>query len=274
MGKEDADLSPLSLLADAATNRNAFWRGSGLAGAMPPSARAPIDHEALSEALAALAYPLRLELLEVLGVPLTLSEIKVRPRRRDADAEPAAAAAKQTVAAHLERLVEAGIVTRAASVEGGREVPTFAVDPQRLYAITEDLRRLSVRHSGRGRPADQTGTLVEPRARARAAGPRLVLAHGVYEGASYMLERARMEDGGWTIGRRWDAAVALDYDPFVSSAHARVEPDGRGMRLVDLPANKNGTMLNWDALERGGSALLARGDVIGVGRSLLIYYDA
>lgn len=239
---------------------------------MPAPQRAPVDHEALSEALAALAYPLRLELLEVLGVPLTLSEIRVRPRRGEGDDEPARAAAKQTVATHLEKLVDAGIVTRATTFEGGRATPTYAVDPQRLYAVTEDLRRLSMRHGGRGRPADETGTLADADARPVAKGARVVLVHGLYEGRAYPLDEARREGAGWTLGRRRDVAIALDYDPFVSGAHARIEPSGSGMRLVDMPDNKNGTTVNWRHLPRGGSAPLERGDVIGVGRSMLVFY--
>lgn len=228
-------------------------------------ARAPLDHVALAESLAALAYPLRLELLEALGAPVALSDIRVRPLRHDGAGEPARVAAKQTVAAHLDKLVEVGLVTRSVEPGGG---PTYAVDPQRLYALTEELRSLSVRHSGRGRTRDATGTLVQAGAPRAVAGPRVVLVHGVYEGRAYSLDAKRPS----IIGRRRDADVALDYDPFVSAEHARIEPTAQGMRIVDAPSNKNGTTLNWDAMERGGAAVLETGDVIGVGRSLLIYY--
>lgn len=49
-----------------------------------------------------------------------------------------------------------------------------------------------------------------------------------------------------------------------------VARDGRSL-LLDLPGNRNGTLLNWKPLARGGVAELKAGDVVGVGRSLLVF---
>lgn len=230
----------------------------------------PIDHDSLADALRALAYPLRLELLETLDEPATLSEIRISPLRGEQGASPARAAAMTTVAAHLDKLVEAGLVVTGQVEAGGKRLTTYTVNPQRVYAITEELRRVSLRHGGRGRGEAETGTIVVPPAPRDAEGPRLVLVHGVYEGKVYPLAG----EGPWAIGRRRDATIALDYDPFVSVEHARVERVDDVYRLVDDPESKNGTTLHWRALPKGGRAPLAHGDIVGVGRSLLVFYDS
>jgi pSer/pThr/pTyr-binding forkhead associated (FHA) protein len=85
--------------------------------------------------------------------------------------------------------------------------------------------------------------------------------------------RTRGDQRGWVIGRRRSLAVGLDYDPFVSQEHAEVLPVQGGFEVRDLETNKNGTSLNWEPLARGGSRLLEQGDVIGVGRTLLLFRE-
>ena len=181
-----------------------------------------VDYDSLAQSLAALAYPLRLELLDVLGLPRPLSEIRVRPLRGEAHGSGERAAAKQTVSAHLERLLEAGLLVAAEADVGGRRVTTYAVNPQRLYAITEDLRRLAEKHGGRGRGGDETGTLAAAARPRVAGGPRLVVVHGAYEGRAFPLTDATAVDGAWVIGRHRGLAIALDYDPFVSVENSLV----------------------------------------------------
>ncbi len=234
----------------------------------------PLDYGTLAQFLQAMAYPARLELLDTLRVPQTLSEIRLTARR-GAIGRPDRPAAKQTVQAHLDKLVDADLVRVEEVARDGRQIPRYVVNPPKVYAFLEELRRISVVYAGVGFAADATGTLSSTARPADAAGPRLVLVHGVYEGKSYTLTPSTASDDGWTVGRARECPISLDYDPYVSVAHARItrahaHPDS-GFVITDLPESKNGTAINWRFLEPGGSRILRPGDVIGVGRSLLSF---
>lgn len=230
-----------------------------------PPAPVPVDYAGLAETLSVLSYGARLELVQMLTSPQPLGEIRLAPHRGGVE-NPDRAMSKQAVQAHLEKLLETGLVhTETRDVEG-RSLKCYVSNAQRLYSLVEDLRHLVARHTEHIPAGDETGTMASPAARKAAQGPRLVLVHGVYEGRAYPLEG----DGAWLIGRRKDNPIALDYDPFVSSEHARVRREGNGFVVEDVPASKNGTLLNWTLLPKGGSARLRPGDVVGVGRSLLV----
>lgn len=228
-----------------------------------------VDHDALAESLSALAYPARLDLLEQLHVPLALSDIRVRARRGEPGLDADRLASKQATLAHLTKLKEAGLVRLGEARVQGRDVPTYAVDAARLYGVIEALRAVGARHAGWGRSADETGTLGDAPSGSTASGPRLVLVHGLYEGNAYPLARR----GAWTIGRSKEADVALDYDPYVSAEHARVERTAFGYRIHDARESKNGTSVNWRRIPQGGWVDLSQGDIIGVGKSLLAFYE-
>lgn len=228
-------------------------------------------YDGLAVLLGALAYPVRLQLLGLLRIPHTLQDIKLGARRGDAGSAPAATAARQTVHAHLRKL-EAAHLVRTERVEvGGREVRRYSVNAQKLYALVEDLRRLSVLYAGQGNVQDLTGSLPFDARPAQESGPRLVLTHGVYEGKVFSL--AAVGKDHWVIGRGRDAAVVLDYDPFVSVEHARIERRQDGFDLVDL-GSKNGTLVNWRPVPSQGRRRLQPADVIGVGRSMLVFAEA
>lgn len=226
---------------------------------------------ALAEDLAALAYSLRLALLDALHVPRILSEIHVSPLRGGKGVNPDRSAAKQTVLAHLDKMVEAGLVKTGETARVGKSLTTYATNPQRLHALAEDLRGLVQRHGGRGAQEEHTGTVVRGARTAADAGPRVVVVHGAYEGKAYAL--AEPTKPAWVIGRAPGLDVSLDYDPFVSAKHATIEKHPTEWILVDA-GGKNGTSVNWRELPRGGTRPLARGDIIGVGRSLLAFYEA
>lgn len=232
----------------------------------------PVDYLRLAQFLDALAYPVRLELLHKLQFPQTVGEIEVTPHRRDERGSPERSLARQTVQGHLDKLMAAGLVVSEPVEQSGREVPVYRVEPSRLYALIEELRRLSVLYAGKGPGAEDTGTVstrVQPQL---VTGPRLVLIHGVYEGKAYPLDRSTMTDKRWTIGRDPEVPVALDYDPFVSSRNSVITRDRDGtFHITDLPDSKNGTTVNWVQLPEGGGQELRTGDVIGVGRSLLSF---
>lgn len=237
-------------------------------------APAPIDYDGLGEVLSALGYGTRLELLEHLRVPHTVQEIVLTPRRQRGPGAPARTAARQTVQFHIEKLVEAGLVREELVEVDGRAMHRYAVNPQKLYSLVEELRRLSVLRAARDATGEGTGTLSPGPTPRAVTGPRLVLVHGVYEGKSFPLAPPTARDGRWGIGRKRDLAVCLDYDPFVSVESAHVTAAQGRHRLTDEVSSKNGTWLNWELLERGATVELTAGDIVGVGRSLLCYRPA
>ncbi|WP_354700423.1 hypothetical protein DSM112329_00697 [Paraconexibacter sp. AEG42_29] len=74
---------------------------------------------------------------------------------------------------------------------------------------------------------------------------------------------------GAIIGRAPECDAALDWDPEVSRAHARLECHGGVWSLVDDGLSRNGTFLN-DTRVHGRSPLHA-GDVVRVGRTVLVF---
>ena len=237
-------------------------------------APAPIDYEDLGEALSALGYGTRLQLLDHLRMPHTVQEIILTPRRQRGPGAPARAAARQTVQFHIAKLVEAGLVREELVEQDGRAVHRYAVNPQKLYSLVEELRRLSVMRAARDAAGEGTGTLSPSPSPRAVAGPRLVLVHGVYEGKSFALAAQTAREGRWGIGRKRDLAVCLDYDPYVSVENAHVTAAQGKHRLTDEPGSKNGTWLNWELLDKGATVELTAGDIVGVGRSLLCYRPA
>lgn len=226
-------------------------------------------YDGLAVLLGALSYPVRLQLLGLLRLPHTLHDIKLGARRGDAGSAPAATAARQTVHAHLRKLEAAQLVRTERIEVGGRAVRQYTVNVQKVYALIEDLRRLSVLYAGQGSGRDITGSLPFEALPPQESGPRLVLTHGVYEGKVFPLAGKDT----WVIGRGADAAVLLDYDPFVSVEHARIERREDGFDLVDL-GSKNGTLVNWRPMPSQGTRRLKPADIIGVGRSMLVFAEA
>jgi len=229
--------------------------------------------DALEGYLKVLAYANRLELLSLLREPRTLEEIHLAPGRGRAGGSPERPISRQAVQGHLDRLVELGIV-RARRVERrdrGAHVE-YLLDQSRIFAVTEELRKLSALQS-RG-VVDAFATIAAPGEEEVRwePGPKLVLVHGVEEGRAFPLRRADVRSPrGWIVGRAPEAHVRLQYDPYVSTENAEVLLSNGAWRLLDLRTARNGTYLNWRRLPLGGEAALQPGDVIGVGRSLLVF---
>lgn len=235
----------------------------------------PIEYERLESYLKTLAYASRLELLSVLRSPRTLDEIHLTPGASQAGENPDRPISRQAVQLHLDKLEEAGLV-RVGLTErkGKRAIYEYTLDHARLFAVTEELRKVSALESLVTVDPNATEGLPAPAQPRWAAGPKLVLVHGVHEGRAFPLRAGASPAGrGWVIGRAKEAAVSLDYDPFVSVENSEVLQVGRQFRLLDLRSSKNGTLLNWERLPVGGEATLKPGDVIGVGRSLLVFRD-
>lgn len=233
----------------------------------------PLDYERLASFLSALAYPVRLELLHKLQFPHTVGEIEVTPHREDRGRRQDRPLARQTVQGHLDKLMAAGLVRAEPVEQSGKQIPAYQVDPSRLYALIEEIRRLSVMYAGKGATAPGTGTVKADREPVQAEGPHLLLVHGVYEGKVFPLDSSTRGEDGWVIGRDPDLTFSLDYDPFVSERNAKITREDGRFVVHDLEASKNGTYVNWHQLPEGGSWELTSGEVIGVGRSLLSFVD-
>jgi DNA-binding transcriptional ArsR family regulator len=242
------------------------------------SRRAPIPDEtsALADALKVLASGSRLHLLSALRAPKTLDELILSPSEARAAGSPDRPVSRQAVQRHLDVLLDAGLVRREATrTGGGRSGYAYVLDHTRVFAVVEEIRRLTRYQSTMPADLQRTQQAPEPQAPRWGEGPKLVVVHGVREGHAFALDATALRPPrGWIVGRARSAHVAIAHDPFVSGENAEVLRTPQGFRLLDLPGSKNGTTLNWERLPRGGDAPLRTGDIVGVGRTLLVFRDA
>ncbi|HEV8360346.1 MAG TPA: FHA domain-containing protein [Candidatus Thermoplasmatota archaeon] len=233
-----------------------------------------IDYPLLEDHLRALAHASRLELLHQLRLPRALNELRVAPGRSRAGTSAARPVARQSVQAHLDKLVEIGAVLAQEPQERGRRGKEYVVNAQRMYEITEEFRRVTAVTLGGPVSREATIEAAPTRRAPTETGPRLVLVHGLMEGKSFPLRRSDLDGKrGWVLGRKPGLPVSLEYDPFVSLVNSEIALDRDNYALSDLGSSKNGTWLNWQRLG-DAPAPLAQGDVIGVGRSLLVFRRA
>ncbi|HEX2022920.1 MAG TPA: FHA domain-containing protein, partial [Candidatus Thermoplasmatota archaeon] len=80
------------------------------------------------------------------------------------------------------------------------------------------------------------------------------------------------ERGPWIVGRDPECEVHLPGDAFVSGKHAQIERHGGAHRVRDL-FSKNGTLLDWERLPAGEPRPLENGQVVGIGKTLLLFRD-
>jgi len=140
---------------------------------------------------------------------------------------------------------------------------------QQIFALSEEFRLLA---SLRPVVSPESTTV---RANALSSprtleGPCLVLVKGLEEGRVFDL-RGEAGRGEWLIGRRRGLAVSLDFDSFVSAENSRITLRDGTHELEDLSLSRNGTTVDFKALPKGVRRPLRNGDVIGVGRSLLVF---
>lgn len=226
----------------------------------------------LEGAFKALSNINRLKLLVQLQTPKGYNEIELTPSRPGKGASKDRPISRQAVRSHIEELRELGVVTETADDARRRR---FVVDRPRLYAIVERMRELTTVEPT-VEPDDRTLEMTDAPRVKEPEGPHLALVRGVEEGRMFPLSRDAEEEGEasrFTIGRRSDVDVPLTYDGFISGQHAVVVSEPGGCSVKDLPENKNGTFLNWRRLKEGAVAPLSPGDVIGVGRSLLVFRE-
>lgn len=234
-----------------------------------------VEYERLEANLKLLAYATRLELLRLLRRPKTLDEIRLTPGSSQAGDSPERPISRQAVQNHLDQLADAGLVRVGfTDRKGKRLVQEFGADAARLFAVVEELRKIVTWEGDAPDAATRTETLAGSTALAWEEGAKLVLVHGVQEGRAFPLRHAEMTGGrGWIVGRAGSAHVSLEYDPYVSSENAEILHVGNQYRLLDLRTSRNGTFLNWTRLPVGGEVPLRSGDVVGVGRSLLVFRE-
>jgi DNA-binding transcriptional ArsR family regulator len=223
---------------------------------------------ALAHTLEVLASPTRLQILRDLRSPKALHEIRAAPSAPRPGENPERPLARQTVAHHLGHLVRCGLVRR---LDGDPRAPRFLLDAGRVFALVDTMRVLAqVRPVDGGAASDETvghgalGALL-PRP------PRLVLAYGREEGVGFSLDGP--PGSQWRIGRSEACEVRLDYDVYLSRVNSVVERTQDGFVVHDVPPGRNGTSLNWERLPPGGTRDLRSGDLVGVGRSLLVLQE-
>jgi DNA-binding MarR family transcriptional regulator len=217
-----------------------------------------VDFAALARDLRPLSYEKRLELLHFLMRPHYLEEIASHLHM-----------ARQAAQKHIDQLLEIGVIKKQPGRRETGPVVEYVVVPQRLFALSEEFSKLGVlKPLAMEEALSRTQVVTKnPRALAAPAGPALVMVHGMKTGNAFRLAPGT---GPWTIGRDADRTIHIDYDPYVSNRHAEVALRNGQFVLVDT-FSTNGTFLNWERLPRGGEVALNPGDVVGVGKSLLVF---
>lgn len=230
----------------------------GGAGEDPLAAAEELEPEELAELFEALSNPRRIRLLHHLAEPQYLREIA-----------SAFGLSRQAVHHHLDRLVETGFLERRSGSRESGPVTEYVLVPEVLALVHEGVERVSrVPGARRDRPDRTRGGSDHP-ASSSPPDRGLWVVHGIDAGTRLSLVG---DEGPWVVGRDPTCDLVLEGDPFASARHAEVWPEGTGHRVGDL-ASTNGTFVNGRRLDRREDAALDHGDVVGVGRSLLLYQD-
>jgi DNA-binding transcriptional ArsR family regulator len=215
-----------------------------------------IGPDALASHLKVLSNARRLRLLEFLVRPRTVEEMASK-----------LAIARQNAQEHLQQLLAIGVVQRLPD-RGERGVARYVVVPAQLFTVQEAFVRLGTLQPEAEAPGRRPTYHLATSSSAPAEEdlPRLVLVRGMRLGQTTVLAGP----GPWMLGREPAAAVALDYDPFVSVRHTEVRRAAGGFEAADLYSS-NGTFVDWRRLPRGGARALANGSLLGVGRTILLF---
>jgi DNA-binding transcriptional ArsR family regulator len=230
------------------------------------------EHDArFADALSSLGSPVRIAILRQLRVPRTLREIEVRlAPQAEGPKGRARPLARQTIREHLDRLLQIGVVATRDTERSGRPTTEYLLNHQALFALGEEfwgLAALTPEHELGGPtvpgPAGKSGFFLD--------GPSLVLVRGIGEGRIFSLAALHGTPRRWIIGRSRGTDIPLDFDPYISSENAAVEWDGQHYWLRDLPESRNGTRVNFTPLPRPERRALTTGDLIGIGRTLLMF---
>lgn len=233
----------------------------------PDAADAP-DLDRVAARLRPLGSPVRLRLLRFLQRPHYLEEIATHLHMNRF-------AAKR----HVDALVTIGILRAQPGARDTGPVREYLVAPEAIFELYDAVRVLGALRPARDLFAE-TRPAVAERTRAgsgsvrqtgtRSEHPFLVVVYGARIGHAFPLPPRRGATPAWVVGRDSGADVVLDTDPFVSTRHARIARHGPEFVLTDTYST-NGTWVNWDRLPEGESRGLRSGDVVGVGKTLLVF---
>lgn len=222
------------------------------------------DYSALAAWLEVLANGTRLAVLDTLREPKQTSGVRVSsPEGRPLS--------RQAIQAHINRLVEAGLVSVDEIEIRGRPRKQFQSDATRLFAASEALRHLGARLAPPPDEADQTLTTAATGSTRRASGPRLVMLHGMAEGAIFPLAKRRAGPEGWLLGRAPECQVHIPYDNTVSRIQGAITKDVAGrFWLRATAAAKNPVRVNWQPVT-DEPVRLRVGDLVLAGNTKLVF---
>ncbi len=225
----------------------------------------------LADALNALANSVRIQLLREVRTPKILKDIKVYAPV-DAAGDRGRPLSRQSVKDHLDRLTQIGaVVTREIKGERGMTVE-YVMNQQQVFRISEEFRSLAKLRAVPSLPLDTVLGEQEQESH-QIQGPCLVLVKGIDEGQTFSLEPPDGDKAEWIIGRRRSTHISLEYDPFVSSQNSVIRWRDATYTLEDLPESRNGTTRNFRLMPKGRPTPIRNGDLVGVGRSLLLFYE-
>lgn len=227
--------------------------------ALEPRRVRDIDPVRMAKWLRALGSPVRLEMLWYLTRPHYLEEIASHLKLT-----------RQSARKHLDKLVAIGVLEKRGGMRDSGPVTEYLLNPQALFLLYDEFEKLGSLRSERRGPL-LAPTMAEPGRRplgGKDAGPCLYVVRGLHTGQRFPLSQGREVN----IGRDPRCDFVVDHDPFVSNRHAGVRWDHGRFVLADF-RSMNGTMHNWGLLPRGLEVPLAHGDLVGVGRTILAFWN-
>ena len=224
--------------------------------------------EALARSLEVLSSEPRLELLHALRTPKALHEIRVTAGFTREGENPDRPISRQAVARHIEQLVDAGLVRRLAPDEEARG-DRYVLSHDQVFALVDAMRGLARIQPLLPDDVSLAATIDKATGSRYqlAPRPRLLVAYGRDDGISYGLDPSMRS---WRVGRAHGCDVRLDYDPYLSSENSQIERSGTSFAISDL-GSRNGTWLNWQRVTEGEERALVSGDLVCVGRSVLVF---
>lgn len=232
-----------------------------------------VKFDELAVRLDVLSNSNRLRLLHQLLKPRALSEIDLPPETVKEGENPHRPISRQAVQRHLEKLSSIGLISTFRARRDKALVELHTINYPRLFALVEEMRAL-----GQLRPLGEVANLATiatniPKRPREVAGPRLLIVRGLQEGTAFSLTPENASSPGrWVMGRKRGLPVCLDYDPFVSAENSEfVRESSDTLAVRSLPASRNGTQVNWELLKPDEARRLEHGDVVGVGKTLLLF---